>query len=61
MTTLRAQFAVRLLIKVGYRLYVPKRPWGFTRTLYWRKWLEAGANAQAIKQSQRYLPEPHTA
>lgn len=26
-------------IKAGYRLYEPKMPWGWTNTLYWRKWL----------------------
>ena len=24
-------------IRAGYRLYVPKHPWGWTNTLYWRK------------------------
>jgi GNAT superfamily N-acetyltransferase len=26
-------------IKAGYRLYEPEVPWGWTNTLYWRKWL----------------------
>jgi hypothetical protein len=24
-------------IKAGYRLYQPQHPWGWPRTLYWRK------------------------
>ena len=28
-------------IKAGYRLYEPQMPWGWTNTLYWRKWLTA--------------------
>jgi hypothetical protein len=27
-------------IKAGYRLYDPEVPWGWTNTLYWRKWLK---------------------
>lgn len=29
------------LIKAGFRLYEPDIPWGFVRTLYWRKKLSA--------------------
>lgn len=25
------------LIKAGYKLYTPVKPWGFNNTLYWRK------------------------
>lgn len=28
-------------IKAGYRLYEPEEPWGWTRTLYWRKRLKS--------------------
>ena len=26
-------------IKAGYQLFLPRQPWGWPHTLYWRKWI----------------------
>jgi len=34
-------------IKAGYHLYLPQNPWGWSQTLYWRKYL--GAEGASLK------------